>query len=360
MESPRDTLARARDLFGQQRYDESEQAFARLVAVPDFAAEGHYGLGVIRLTRGDLAGAEQFLLRCLASDPSHGNACYQLGAVAEQRGNVTEAIGRYRQAVTVQPGHHGALLALDRLPGAGRPPDGTIPTPPPTVPPPPTDPPPVPPPPQHENPERYGVYEYLAADTSPLSHKALDEMEALNTRRMPYVSAYLGSILKRLVICTVLLVIIKQTDNVLGHFPGHLAGSNVVQTVERDLGRAVLLACAGELFIHLLRIVTTRITVERGRLQIETGLLFRKLKNIELWRVENIALHRTLLQRLTGDGKFVIEVINPALATKKTRNNRPTHVTGVARGARLEPFYHELLNLVWHLRANPLVKGIIY
>jgi hypothetical protein len=92
-----------------------------------------------------------------------------------------------------------------------------------------------------------------------------------------------------------------------------------------------------------------RITIQKGRVQIKEGILFRRLSNLELWRVSDIELQRTFLNLLTGDGTLVIGLHHGGKLT----------VRGLARGTQLEDMYQKLLNLVFLLRSNPLVKGII-
>ena len=95
---------------------------------------------------------------------------------------------------------------------------------------------------------------------------------------------------------------------------------------------------------------TTRVHVARGRVQIETGILTRQKTNIELWRVDGVELKRSWVNRLTGDGTLLLTVHTP---------HRVYAVTGVATGPRLEGMYQALLNLVFLLRSNPNIKGII-
>jgi hypothetical protein len=99
-----------------------------------------------------------------------------------------------------------------------------------------------------------------------------------------------------------------------------------------------------------LRHVTTRLRVERGRLQVERGLLTRTKRNLELWRVQNIVLERRGLHLLSGDGDLVFQGMT---------GTDPIVVTGIARGHDLDDLHEELLDLVFLLRTNPSIKGIV-
>jgi hypothetical protein len=66
----------------------------------------------------------------------------------------------------------------------------------------------------------------------------------------------------------------------------------------------------------------------------------------------NVWLQRTFVNRSTGDGTLRFQTIP---------DKGILDLTGLVRGARnLEATYQEFLNLVWLLRSNPVVKGIIY
>jgi hypothetical protein len=96
---------------------------------------------------------------------------------------------------------------------------------------------------------------------------------------------------------------------------------------------------------------TTRIILEKGRLQITRGLLFRRQKNVELWRVQRLQLRRSLIQNMTGEGTLVFWV---------HYQRRPITVTGIPLGREgLEYLYQLLLDLTFALRSHPVVKGII-
>jgi membrane protein YdbS with pleckstrin-like domain len=357
-------LAQACELYEQRRYTQSADTFAQLVGHPDLAAEGHYGLGVIALAHGDLPRAQQEFLRCLERDGSHANAHFQLGVLAERQGDLDSAEGWYERSLTAFPTHQGAQEALTRLRGDN--PPSTRPSPPPGTPTTPSAQPHVTDAPwsaQASNAEQYGVYDYLGEDSSQLSRQTRDALDGLRIRRMPYLSAYLASILKRVAIYIGMIALLWALPGPIISLVASVFGTSALGNW--DLGSAAfglaIAICVVEFVVYLLRVVTTRYTLERGRLQIETGVLFRKLTNLELWRVENVQLHRSPLQRLTRDGTLVIDVLRSAQPASKLDLKRgPVRVVGLARDAELNTVYHQMLDLVWLLRGNPWVKGIIY
>jgi pSer/pThr/pTyr-binding forkhead associated (FHA) protein len=77
-------VALAFRFFAQRRYDDCERLFSQLAGDPEFAAESHYRLGMIRVARGDLRGAVVHLQRCIAHEPTHVDALDRLRAIAEE------------------------------------------------------------------------------------------------------------------------------------------------------------------------------------------------------------------------------------------------------------------------------------
>ncbi|MFC9911802.1 FHA domain-containing protein [Streptomyces sp. NPDC127197] len=336
---PAQAIERGRRMYAERRYEDAERLFAQVAGKPPYQAEGHFGLGMIRYARGDPVGAEQFFRRCLDLGSRHAGARYMLGVLAEQRGDLAGARARYQDALAAQPDQPEAATALARLGGtpASRPEPTRTPSPPPatrssSV-------------PNHVA-EAYGVYEYLSQDPSPLSRRTLRTMDALRLRRHPSVTAYLGPILGWVAALMIAVLLVRiLTTNVA------VQGADELALWSERVGFAVVLIGVAALALYLVRILTTRFTLERGRLQIEQGIFHRKLTNLELWRVESIELHRTLLQRMTRDGKLVIEEVH--------KSKKPLEVVGLARGSELRQIYQEVLNLVFLLRGNPVVKGII-
>jgi hypothetical protein len=154
-------------------------------------------------------------------------------------------------------------------------------------------------------------------------------MDALEIEVRPRFPAYVGHALRGIIrsIFTVLLSIVS-----VGLFP----------------------------LIGYIRVRCTRIRISQGRLQIEKGVFSKHLKNVDIWRVLNIELERTFVNRMTGDGTLVL-ILSPLAAANRhrRRSEQFVNVIGLAKGSQLEETYQQLLNLTFMLRGNPVVKGII-
>jgi len=117
--------------------------------------------------------------------------------------------------------------------------------------------------------------------------------------------------------------------------------------------------------IGYIRVRCTKIRVAQGRIQIEKGVFRKRRKNYDIWRILNIELEQSLVNRWTGDGTLAL-ILSP-LASADRRHRGKKHsgaeqfvdVIGLAHGDDLEPTYQKLLSLTFDLRGNPVVKGII-
>jgi hypothetical protein len=340
-----DLLAEGRSLLEQHRYDESRRSFLKAAAIPAAAAEAHYGLGVLAMAQDDKALAQGYFREAVRIDPRHANALFQLGYISEHNNASADAVDFYRRALSVNPAHAGAIARLRQLGGNAGPGAG------PGIP---AQPSPAQPSPAQASPgqsspggqiaalpmqgglgvSQFGVYEFLVQDGSALSKQAVALMDALQIEVRPRFAAYVGHSLRGFIrsIFTVLFTILS-----IGLFP----------------------------LIGYLRVRCTKIRVAQGRLQIEKGVFSKHLKNVDIWRVLNIELERTLVNRMTGDGTLVL-ILSP-LAGADRRRRRKKHagteqfvdVIGLAHGSSLQDTYQQLLNLTFMLRGNPVVKGII-
>jgi membrane protein YdbS with pleckstrin-like domain len=219
----------------------------------------------------------------------------------------------------------------------------------------------------------FGVYEYLRRDRSALSRHAVAVLDRLQVDRYPptYLSFFTfglptsqgyGKALQYGLVALVGIVVLGALGSFLlgpAAVPGQppvdplFAFRQSVANFFQFMSGLVFWAYVAVVVLVLarfLRHITTRIRIERGRLQIERGLLTRTTTNLELWRVQNIVLERRGLNLLTGDGTLVFY---------GTTGTPPTRVTGVTRGRDLERLHEELLDLVFLLRTNPSIKGIV-
>jgi membrane protein YdbS with pleckstrin-like domain len=346
-------FAEAKVLLEQRNATESEALFRRLLSSPRYGADAAYGAGLARLSSGDLGAAASYFDECLQRDPHHANALYQLGFIAERQNASTEARSYYERALALNRGHVGAKRRLAQLPS--RPPA-----------PPRTEPTGIAPAAQVD--QVYGVYEYLAQDASTLSQQTIAMMNELRTSVHPSLVAYAGRYASRFLVLAGLPLLVGAallSGGVESLLATHLAvyvDSAALTRLWVQLVGSVALAFAA---IGTLRVLCTRVTIDRGRLQIHKGVLARRLLNVELWRVRNIELERTLVNRLTGHGTLVVHVTgDPSLKSRRKRRKDPSEdyvleLTGIARGRRLHATFQNLLNLVFLLRSNPLAKGII-
>jgi hypothetical protein len=197
-------------------------------------------------------------------------------------------------------------------------------------------------------------------------------MDDLHTSVHPRFTAYAGRHLgKLLLLLGVSAVLYKLSatpdlqDRLTEHVGGNVTPADVAELAHRGLTILAAIAIAVTA-IGVARVKTMRITIARGRLQIRKGILARRVSNIELWRVRNVELDRTLANRLTGDGGIVVELTGTATANgrRRARRRNPQQgeiitLVGLTHGQRLDDAYQQLLNLVFLLRGNPVVKGII-
>jgi tetratricopeptide (TPR) repeat protein len=326
-ESPADLAQQARVLLDAGDLTGSEALFRRLLRHPGHAATGLYGIGYVQLKRGDLSAAEESFKKCLQVDPKHADARFQLGFIAERQGSPAAANQRYQQVISINPQHKGAHARLRALAGG----DGAAPS-------------------QAsvqdhgnnlaEEPvpddiDDYGVYGFLKRDNSIVSRQAIAVIDDLAIEARPTLIAYLGAYLWR-----VLIVL--------------LLGIGILRMYFLIVGPVLLL-------LFYLYVLSVRIRLHRGRLQIERGLLRRQLKNYDIWRVRNVDLDRRLLNRMSGDGVLVFDVTPYAMGaqTRRARRGNTVRVIGLARGQRLIEVHQKLLSLEFLLRGNPVVKGII-
>ncbi len=115
MDHTKTRLDQAKSLYAHGKLAESEEAFRQLLHSGNDTAEVFYYIGLIHVNRRDWRGAVDQLEHAIKRDPRHANALYQLGFVAEHRGNLQEAVSYYRKAQSARPGHVGAQQRLEKL-----------------------------------------------------------------------------------------------------------------------------------------------------------------------------------------------------------------------------------------------------
>jgi tetratricopeptide (TPR) repeat protein len=321
---PAESLALAKRLLDEGKLDESAAAFRDALRDAALEAEAQYGIGYIKLKSGNLDTAAGAFRACLKANPRHANAAYQLGLIAEQEHQPDIAQAYYRRAIGSNPDHKGALRKLQEnssssppkqlgetqvsSPGSG-----------------------------HAKVTESGFYRLLLDDHSPLTRQVVQLVQSLEMSVHPRFSAYLGQLAILLLLPTAILIIIAGQQGVPG---ATLFSSAVVLSVP---------------FIWLvLHIKTREITFAEARIIIASGVLFRSKENIELYRVSNIRLTQTLLNRITRNGSLIMTVDHGGQQTTKII------LRGLARYDRLDQIASKLRNLVLLLRSGNWGKGVIY
>lgn len=199
-----------------------------------------------------------------------------------------------------------------------------------------------------------GVYEFLLQDKSDLSRKAVALMNELQLTGHPRLIAFFGRrstapVPKRakllVAVCFLALALIP-----IGYVPTVRQHDGFVTP---GLVMVVGLGVVGCVTLwYLVLCASTRYSLARARLTIERGVLSRNAQTTELWRVSKVELHQSILNRLTGDGTLVLTAQDA---------NKPLVIllTGIQRISELRQTRERLLNLVFALRSNPMIKGIV-
>ncbi len=235
---------------------------------------------------------------------------YQIGHAAELRGDRDAARAAYQQALRLAPDHADASAGLARLATAA----------------PPTRPLDAP-------------YEILRRNPSPTSQRAAAALADLRFDLRPTLTGSLGRLLLAalpLVLGVVLLYAVRQPSAARFAPPMGIMGLVLALVGVALLAFVVLSVRAG------------RIALAGGRLRLTTGIR-QQITNVELWRVRDVRLDRSPLNRVTGDGTVVLFINRgPHAAPSELR------VVGLARGRRLQDLFDRISELVNLLRGSVL------
>jgi hypothetical protein len=180
---------------------------------------------------------------------------------------------------------------------------------------------------------RHGVYDALLRDGSEMSSQAIRLMDSLEFDVRARPSAFAGRLLVASIAGGFLIAV----------------GIGLVRSIPAQ--PILILVGVAVIGMTYLGIWNRSYTLRRGRLQTSSGLPSRQISNLELWRVADMWLKASTLNRLTNDGTIEFELHNI---------KRHVKVTGLAKGDDLGLIYQDLLNLVFVLRSQQAVKGIIY
>jgi hypothetical protein len=235
---------------------------------------------------------------------------FQVGRAAELRGDRDAARAAYQQALRLAPDHTDARAGLERLATAA----------------PPTRPLDAP-------------YEILVRNPSPTSQHAAAALAALSFDLRPTLTANLDRLLLAalpLVVGIALLYLVRQPT--APHLPPPTGAMGLV---------LVFVGVALVAFV-VLSVRAGRIALAGGRLRLTTGLR-QHITNVELWRVREVRLDRSPLNRVTGDGTLVLLINRGPHATPSE-----LRVVGLARGRQLRQLFDRISELVKLLRGSVL------
>ena len=346
--TPGPSLARAEKLFDDGDQAASLTMYQELIAAHTNLGPAYQGAGYICFLRRDYGEADRMLAASLEANPSNPNALYLRGMVAAATGNAEAARSYYNQALTIDPDHARARDALQRIDRnqQGKPPE------------------PAKDPPNHREATPgealargdLGVYEYLLQENSVLSRKAVALIERLKVSGYPRFTAFFGrrspQKLHKGVKLLIALLIIFWAAVVATHISWVAAhdGPDIYPIAVSKAILASVILIGVPFLVYLLREVTTKYTIARGRLTVDKMLFTRHARTTELWRVKLIETHQSIPNRLTGDGTLIF-----TLNDDKTK----ILVTGVAGYSELEKMRVQLMDLIFALRANPMIKGIV-
>jgi hypothetical protein len=327
------SLAGAQSLLKAGELDASLGMFRALIAsgkdlpIKDLAI-AYQGAGYIAFRRKDYPEANRLLGASLKAHPENPNVLYLGGQVAAALGKGARAVTLYEEALRIDPHHAQAKSALMLQ-------QGTL-----------------------------GVYECLLRDKSELSRKAVDLIDRLQISRHPRVTGFLGrrsanppsKRVRAFVAWFALawaLILVSHIEWVRTH-DGPVRPVSIPSAAMVSLTLVAIIACA-----YLLIPVTTRYTLARGRLTIESGVLTRNIRTTELWRVAKVELHQSIPNRITHDGTLVFTVNTTSLGSSAKDDAPEILVTGLQPIAELRETREHLMNLIFTLRSNPMIKGIV-
>lgn len=324
-------LTEAWDLLFSGRFRDSLVPFSQAAGDFRWAAEALYGMGVAQLSLDQDVYAEAALCDSLQRAPRNAEALFYLGLIAERRGRRQEAIGRYREALAMAGDHAGARARLAAVQTGSSVRPSLVPLP--------AARPPAPP-------VRARPAARPAARRPPSDPAGAEEVErlqlAVTLSARPRVIAYLGSLDPEVLAP---LPVHPATALLLAAFWVGLAPLRAalpflaafITVFQVAAGAGVLLQVLG-LALTALRAARMRVTIRRGRVQIDRDVLRPGGAGMDLADVDSVQLRRTGLHALTGDGTLALSGASGTLL-----------LCGVARGSRLTHLYRQLLELVSQL-----------
>ena len=112
---PRSRYDAALDAYQSGNLKEAARLLGTLLMEPGFRGRAYYGLGLVFLARGDAVRADDALDTAIRLDGPAANAHFYRGRIAEDRGEIDEAVRQYRAALAADGAHQGARQKLSEL-----------------------------------------------------------------------------------------------------------------------------------------------------------------------------------------------------------------------------------------------------
>lgn len=344
---PQTSFEHAMRLLNEGKLDESESVFRSLISLSNRPADGFYGLGVIQAKRGSLSDAVVSFRNSVALDPHNVNAYSFLGDISEKLRQPEQALQFFSKALEIDPSQTALRNRVERLSAqlkvvtsVQEDPSATV--------------------------EQYGIYEYIQKDPSPLAKQTISLIDSLTVKAAtPRLSASIGSILLTLVASFVIpffLYILLVKNLIPMMYPIRSVNHRVVQSpiaqsattliVFASIALGILLIA--KVVTSILKVKTTTITIDKGRLQITKGILSREQQNYELYRVQDIELHQSFVNRLTHDGTLALHIVPGRGEAHLVK------ISGLSSIDELRIMFDRLRNLILLLRSGTWGKGVIY
>jgi Tfp pilus assembly protein PilF len=109
-------------LWRQGRRVEAQKVFCGLIALDESSYYGHAGMGLVAMSQDDYPGAERYLTKAAALEPSDAAVAVNLGETLLRQGKLEPAIASFQSAARLDASgqNAGAARARAILIGLGR------------------------------------------------------------------------------------------------------------------------------------------------------------------------------------------------------------------------------------------------
>lgn len=387
-------LQRAKALFAQRCFPECEAMFERVLSIDPCNVGALFGLGAVRFKASDFNSATEYFTRCLKVNPQHADSYFYLGLIAAARKAPEEAQSFYRRALDLNPHHALALQHYDSSLGGkrtdnneGNQNDSGVER-----------------PRTNEAQQFLDVLRYEQSYAAQKARQLLGDA-ALQVTTSPCFSSYMGKVFSGIALALLGFVYLSQGQSsqpsTIPSFPFLVLaitvlwleslfisrgkwvtrakwflvihallwmiastvvpiGAATVLTQVADSARDVAGMCMVTAFcaalMYAFQMQSTTYYLTDGCLRIERGIMSRTVTNIELYRVLDLSLKQSWLNRMTGDGillLFVEGVHGP-------QETKCVELVGLAKISELSKMFNSLRSVILFLRSGPWGKGMIY